>query len=187
MTKAIFKIFAIAFLIFFISFALFVVNIRRELPLPKGLKCDTIAVFTGDRDRIKVAMELIDTFHANTVFISGVYKNSTIYSILPNQDDLLSKDISVVLGYEARNTAGNAQELRDFIEDMNINEVVLVTSDYHMGRSIREVNRCCKNLKIYPAKVRSKFSWRFLKLCFKEFYGCIEAFIKNTFNLSEKK
>ena len=67
MIKAILKVFAVAFLIFFISFVLFVVNIRWELPLPKGLKCDTIAVFTGDRDRIKVAMELIDTVHANTV------------------------------------------------------------------------------------------------------------------------
>ena len=187
MIKAILKVFAVAFLIFFISFVLFVVNIRWELPLPKGLKCDTIAVFTGDRDRIKVAMELIDTVHANTVFISGVYKNSTIYSILPNQDDLLSKDISVVLGYEARNTAGNAQELRDFVEDMNIDEVVLVTSDYHMGRSIREVEKCCKNLKIYPVKVRSKFTRRFLKLCCKEFYGYVGSFIKNIFNLSEKK
>ena len=186
MTKAIPRVFAVAFLIFFISFAFFVANIRRTLSLPNDLKCDTIVVFTGDRDRIKMAVESIDTFHANTVFISGVYKNSTIYNIIPNSNDLLSKDVSVVLGYEARNTAGNAKELRGFVEDMNINEIVLVTSDYHMSRSIREIKKYCKDLKIYPVKVRSKFNRRFIKLCFKEFYGCIRAFVKNTLNLSEK-
>lgn len=151
-------------LIFF--FAIFLVDVCKNVPLPKNLKCENIAVLTGGKNRIKLALDSIKQFHAENVFISGVHEKTKLQDILIDRD---VGDVTISLGYKAKNTKGNAKEIRDFVKDMGINEIILVTSDYHMRRSIRELSKYCEDLIVYPLKVRSNFDLKFVWLCFKEF------------------
>ena len=124
-----------------------------------------------------MALDSVKKFRAKNVFISGVYKTTTLSDILQNKE---IGDVSVILGYEALNTEGNAREIRGIVDDLGMNEIVLVTSDYHMFRSLYEVRKYNKNLKIYPLKVVSTFNGRFVILCLKEFYYSLCILIRDS-------
>lgn len=158
---------AIVFSLILFPFLFFVYDVRKIKNLPSDFFCEDIVVLTGGKNRIQLALDSIKRFHAKRVFISGVYKSTKLTDILQNKE---IGDVSVILGYKAQNTKGNALEVRGMVEDLGIKEIVLVTSDYHMFRSLYEVKKYNKNLKIYPVKVESTFNFRFLSLCFKEFY-----------------
>lgn len=158
-------------------FLFFVNNVRRNESLPKDFFCEDIVVLTGDKNRIQLALDSIKRFRAKRVFISGVYKFTKLADILQNRE---IGDTTVILGYKALNTEGNAQEIHEIAKDLGINEIVLVTSDYHMFRSLYEIRKYNKNVKIYPVKVHSNFNLRFLMLCFKEFYYNLGILIRDS-------
>ena len=56
----------------------------------------------------------------------------------------------ITLGYTAENTRGNAQEINDWIQGKNIHSIILVTSFYHMPRSVFEMLQANSRLKIIP-------------------------------------
>ncbi len=150
---------------------------RKIEDIPSDFVCENIAVLTGGKNRIQLALNSVKKFRAKNVFISGVYKTTTLSDILQNKE---IGDVSVILGYEALNTEGNAKEIRGIVDDLGMNEIVLVTSDYHMFRSLYEVKKYNKNLKICPLKVISTFNGRFVILCFKEFYYSLCILIRDS-------
>ena len=151
---------------------------RNVKEFPDNFVCENIAVLTGGKNRIQLALDSIKRFRAKNVFISGVYKTTKLTHILQNKE---IGDVSIILGYKALNTEGNAKEIHEIAEDLGINEIVLVTSDYHMFRSLHEVKKYNENLKIYPLKVMSTFNGRFIILCFKEFYYSLGISIRDVF------
>ena len=176
LSNKILRFIAIVFSSILFLFLLFIHDVRKVENLPSDFFCEDIVVLTGGKNRIQLALDSIKRFHAKRVFISGVYKSTKLMDILQNKE---VGDVSVVLGYEAQNTEGNALEVRGMVEDLGIEEIVLVTSDYHMSRSLYEIRKYNKDLKIYPVKVRSAFSLRFLSLCFKEFYYNLGILIRD--------
>ena len=167
LNNKILRFIAIVFASVSFLFLFFVYDVRKSEDLPSDFFCSDIVVLTGGKNRIQLALDSIKRFHAERVFISGVYKSTKLKDILRNRE---IGDVSVVLGYKAQNTRGNAFEVHGMVEDLGIEEIVLVTSDYHMFRSLYEIRRYNKDLRIYPLKVKSAFNLRFLSLCFKEFY-----------------
>ncbi len=160
-----------------ILFSLFVFNARKVEDLPPDLVCEDIVVLTGGKNRIKSAFDIIEKFQAKNILISGVYKGTKLEDILGNTR--VVGDVSVVLGYKALNTEGNAKEIYEVADELGIKEIVLVTSDYHMFRSLYEIKKYNRNLKIYPVKVKSTFNFRFVFLCFKEFYRSLCILIRD--------
>lgn len=150
-----------------ILFSAFVHDVRKPASLPEHLTCENIVVLTGGKNRIALAFDSVKRFHAKNILISGVYKSTTLQDIVGDKD---FEDVNIILGYEALNTEGNAEEIRGFVQDMGITSIVLVTSDYHMRRSLYEVKKHNENLIIFPLKVVSTFNLKFLILSFKEFY-----------------
>ena len=61
-----------------------------------------------------------------------------------------------VLGKDARNTLENAEEVGEWVSRNNINKIVLVTSDYHMRRSMMILKHKNPKLEIIPCAVKSK-------------------------------
>ena len=177
MTDLITRFVAVIFLVVLILFSLFVFDARKVNDLPSDFVCEDIVVLTGGKNRIKSAFDSIERFHAKNILISGVYKGTKLEDILGDTEVL--GDVSVVLGYKALNTEGNAKEIREVAEELGMKEIVLITSDYHMLRSLHEVRKYNKNLKIYPMKVRSDFNGRFVVLCFKEFYRSLGVLIRD--------
>lgn len=177
MTKLILKFAVIVFFAVLISFSIFIFDARKIEDLPSDFVCEDIVVLTGGKNRIKLAFDSVQRFHAKNVLISGVYRGTKLEDILGDTDVI--GDVTVVLGYKAMNTEGNAQEIREVAEELGMKKIILITSDYHMFRSLHEVRKFNKNLKIYPLKVRSDFNSRFIKLCFKEFYHSLGILIRD--------
>ena len=166
MTKYIIESLGAVVGLIFLSFIWFVFDARSPTDLPSDFLCDNIVVLTGGKNRIKLALDSIHRFKAKNVFISGVYEKTKLQDILMDSD---IGDVTVSLGYKAKNTRENAKEVREMAEDLDIHEIVLITSDYHMKRSLYEIKRFNPGLKVYPMKVRSTLNFGFLFLCLKEF------------------
>lgn len=163
-------------LVVVILFSFFIYDARKGNSLPDGLVCENIVVLTGGKNRISEAFDSIKRFQAKNVLISGVYKSTTLRDIIGDRD---IGDVNIILGYKALNTEGNAIEIQEVVRDLGIESIVLVTSDYHMRRSLHEVKKYNKNLKIYPLKVLSTFNSKFFILCFKEFYYSLGILIRD--------
>lgn len=146
---------------------------------------DAIVVLTGGENRIETGIKLLQQESAQLLFISGVHQKVSLDDILPESDRMLKEKIT--LGYKAQNTVGNARETADWIQDKKIHSVLLVTSFYHMPRSITEVLEKAPELKIrpypvFPKTFESSVDWvrtRYAWLLFVEYHKFIVAYLKN--------
>jgi uncharacterized SAM-binding protein YcdF (DUF218 family) len=153
-------------------FVLYVISYRNSY----DTTFDNIVVLTGGRDRISYAFSLIESYKPKNIFISGVYEKTTLQDILPQKP---IENVRIILGKQAKNTEENAKEIDEWVRQNSISEILLITSDYHMMRSIMELRRINNELKIYPCSVNSIFNMRFYLQCFKEFYKIVYIYCKN--------
>jgi uncharacterized SAM-binding protein YcdF (DUF218 family) len=110
---------------------------------------DAIVVLTGGRLRLEAGLALLAAGRAKKLFISGV--NQRI-----NRDELLRAmgptaeraACCIVLGHEADDTFGNAQETAKWMRDERYKSLRLVTSWYHMPRSLLEFGRAMPGITI---------------------------------------
>lgn len=117
-------------------------------------RSDAIVVLTGGNNRIKTAVELMQEQKASYLLISGVNKQVSEKKLLKNVP--LELHPRITLGYNAENTQGNAQEINDWIKGKHIHSIILVTSFYHMPRSILEMTQANALLQIMPWPVFPK-------------------------------
>lgn len=137
-------------LIGFCLFSLYALSFRFTPATPT----DAIVVLTGGGNRINTALELLKDKYAPHLFISGVNKAVRQQDLIKNFPPDLSNNVT--LGYHAEDTKGNARETADWIRNKKIDSVLLVTSFYHMPRSIFEVLKQNPDLKIIPLPVFPK-------------------------------
>jgi uncharacterized SAM-binding protein YcdF (DUF218 family) len=120
-------------------------------------KTQLIVVLTGGNERIQEGLRLLEKGLGETLFISGVNKavslGSLLHSTYPQYSHLKSK---VVLGKEALNTRGNAQETRQWIRTHPIHSLRLITANYHMPRSLLQFKRELPGIIIIPHAVKPK-------------------------------
>lgn len=116
---------------------------------------DAIVALTGGAARIEGALDLLAEKRAKRVFISGVHPgvgtSEIAGQVTAERRPFL--ECCVDLGYEARNTIGNADETRDWAARNSIHSLIVVTSAYHMPRSIAEFSRAMPDVKIIPYPV----------------------------------
>ena len=117
-------------------------------------KADAIVALTGGSDRIKEAIQLLGEEHAPYLFISGVDKNVTGYHLLKEVDPKWQDKIE--LGHWAKTTHMNAIETAEWINENQIKSIILVTSFYHMPRSLLEIKGIIPDLKVVPYAVFPK-------------------------------
>jgi uncharacterized SAM-binding protein YcdF (DUF218 family) len=133
-------------------------------------------VLTGGRDRIACAFSLAESCKPKNIFISGVYKGTMLHDILPEKP---IRDVNIILGKQAKNTEQNAKEIDEWVKENDISEILLITSDYHMMRSMAELRRVNDRLKIYPCAVNSSVNFVFFLICVKEFHKMIYIQCRN--------
>jgi uncharacterized SAM-binding protein YcdF (DUF218 family) len=110
---------------------------------------DAIVVLTGGKSRIETGVELLADGKAAKLFVSGV--NPTV-----DRDTLLRalgpaamrEACCIVLGHAADNTAGNALETALWMQQEGYRSLRLVTSWYHMHRSLLEFSRAMPRARI---------------------------------------
>ena len=121
------------------GFCWFYLNIPSE-EVTLDLKADGIVVLTGAATRIPDAIELLAVERGKRLLISGVHRDTRAREIA-RLTPLYSKYFSccIDLDRSALNTFGNALVTKRWAREHNFNSLIVVTSNWHMQRSMAEL------------------------------------------------
>jgi uncharacterized SAM-binding protein YcdF (DUF218 family) len=135
------------------GFVSFVGGIVAAHP-PAAASAEGIVALTGGSARIDTALHLLAEGRARRLLISGVNPAVGSRAIAETVDPDLKSMIAccVDLGHEARDTIGNAIETRDWARQHQYGSLIVVTSAYHMPRSLAELANALPDVKLiaYP-------------------------------------
>lgn len=131
----------VVLLIWVVGLVAFAQRIERSVPPAEPPVADAIVALTGASDlRLEAAARLLERGKGKRLLISGVNREAS-------RDDILAVsravkpiyDCCVDLGYTAADTVGNAGEIAEWARGKGFTRLIVVTSDYHMPRSILEI------------------------------------------------
>lgn len=152
-------------------------------------KTDAIIVLTGGRNRIAEAVRLLEQGRAKRLFISGVDKTISMSNLQNSQHIQPSKKLKIDIGQNASNTVENAIEATEWIKQNKIKSIILVTSNYHLARSLLEFREQNPDLEInlhpvYSDKIKKDWwtSRRTFLLLFKEYNKFLYVYLRNQFD-----
>ncbi len=114
---------------------------------------DAIVVLTGGSQRIETGLQLLAAGKAKMMFISGVHNGVEVPELLRTLGADPALAGKIVLGHEAADTRGNALETAGWMRAQNYHSMRLVTSAYHMPRSLLEFARAIPDISITPNPV----------------------------------
>lgn len=117
-------------------------------------RTDAIVVVTGGSQRIGDAIGLLGADRGSRLLISGVNEKTgreELAKLNPSARELLA--CCVDLDYRARNTIGNAIETRRWVRQHSFRSLLVVTSNYHMPRTLAELGHAMPGLKLVPHPV----------------------------------
>jgi len=129
-----------------------------------GQKTDAIVVLTGGSGRLDEGLRLLEHGLGAKLFISGVYQGVDMESLLEayrrNPKDL---NCCVDIGH-AQDTIGNAAETAVWVHKKGFSSLRLVTSAYHMPRSVLEFKNVLPGMElvqnpVFPAHVKQQRWW----------------------------
>jgi len=147
------RLIGLATLLFAGGFLVFVYSIHRETPA-SSTSADGIVVLTGGTERIEKGIKLLARQRASRLLISGVNPRTTRTALarrIPGRLHLFRCCIDI--GYKAQDTIGNAAETREWAIDNNFKSLIVVTSSYHMPRSLAELHRVLPGITLHPYPV----------------------------------
>ncbi len=142
---------------------------------------DAVVVLTGGADRLQKGFALFEKQKAPLLFITGVNEHVSPQMLAKAQQAELTSPVS--LDYSADNTFENALATKKWSKGKNIKSILLVTSFYHMPRSLFEFSKQLPDVQIYPVPVfaqqnvhwtRTRSAW----LIFVEYNKFIVRFIQ---------
>ncbi|WP_110750271.1 YdcF family protein [Phyllobacterium leguminum] len=141
----------LAFVIGFFAFSEMVTNMRE----PKAVEAaDGIIVLTGGQARIETAVDLLKAGLGKRLIISGVHpstKKQTLMRVTEADDALFNCCIDI--DRSALDTVGNATESAKWVKAHGYKRIIVVTSNYHMPRSLDELSRAMPNVAFVPYPV----------------------------------
>jgi uncharacterized SAM-binding protein YcdF (DUF218 family) len=115
---------------------------------------DAIVVLTGGRLRLETGVDLFGEGKARKLFISGVNhrvdRGALMRVFAPIAD---RARCCIVLGHDADDTFGNARETASWMREQGFASLRLVTSWYHMRRSLLEFHRAMPEIRVVASPV----------------------------------
>lgn len=135
------------------GFFLFIASLARYEREP-GARTDAIVALTGGAERIGDAIDLLAKGYARRLLITGVNERTSrdeIARLNPGQRRFF--ECCVDLDYRARNTIGNAIETRRWMEGHRFRSLIVVTSNYHMPRTLVELDHAIPEARKVPYAV----------------------------------
>ena len=115
---------------------------------------DGIVALTGGEARIDEAVRLLADHRAKRMLISGVNPHTTrsaLERLTPDYAALF--DCCIDIGYWAQDTIGNADETQVWANRRGFRRLIVVTSGYHMARSMAELSRAMPDIELIPHPV----------------------------------
>jgi uncharacterized SAM-binding protein YcdF (DUF218 family) len=116
-------------------------------------KVDGIVALTGGGMRVDAAVALFEKGVGKRLLISGVNPQATKQQIRKLAHGKKRFDCCADLGYAAENTFGNAKEAAAWARFYKFKRIVLVTSRYHMPRSMAEFRDAMPEVNVVPYPV----------------------------------
>ena len=138
------------------GFMLFAISVMRDRPESRQT-ADGIVVLTGGETRIQAGAKLLTEGRGKRLLISGVNRRvgrEDVKRIAGLKNELYT--CCVDLGYEALDTVGNADETRTWANSNGYNRLIIVTSSYHMPRSLAELALAMPDRQLIPHTVTPK-------------------------------
>jgi len=135
----------------FIGFARY----AAEATTPADPRAEGIVVLTGGSARIDRALKLLVEGRGTRLLISGVNPVVTEKTLA----DALGAGFGVALeccvdlGHAARDTIGNAIETRNWAERQHFSSLLVVTSDYHVRRSMAELASAMPGIRLLAVPI----------------------------------
>ncbi|TBW33963.1 YdcF family protein [Siculibacillus lacustris] len=144
---------AVAAALFAAGFVRFAVVVAGSEPA-EDVRADAIVALTGGRDRVQGAVDLLEAGRGRRLLISGVHPMTTADDIArATESDRRMFGCCVDLGHRAESTAGNAREVAEWARARGFSSLVVVTSAYHMPRSLVELERAAPGIRMVPYPV----------------------------------
>ena len=143
-------LFCIIITLYFISFIHFIGNIDKEFTIKKNV--NNIVVLTGNTGRLVFGLDLMSNNIKSRMLITGVAKGVKYSEIIKNRD--VKRD-RIDLGYKAQTTLGNAIETSLWIKEYDIRDIILVTDNWHMQRTLLLFNITMPNIEVSPYPIES--------------------------------
>lgn len=133
------------------GFALFAASLPKA---PRDLgKVDGIVALTGGGQRVDAAVALFEKGVGKRLLISGVNPQASKQELKKLAHGRRRFDCCADLGYAAENTFGNAKEAAAWARFYKFKRIVLVTSRYHMPRSMAEFHDVMPEVAVVPYPV----------------------------------
>lgn len=131
----------IVVLIWAVGLLAFAQRVERSTPPTEPARADAIVALTGASDlRLEAAARLLERGKGERLLISGVNREASRADVMAVTGAVKPVyDCCVDLGYTAADTVGNAGEIAEWARGKSYKRLIVVTSDYHMPRSILEI------------------------------------------------
>ncbi len=147
---------ALVFLISLVSagFYQFATQAAQEASLQTLPKADAIVVLTGEDNRIHSAVELLQAKNGKRLLISGVSTSVTDTAIFKAYAPKTANAFCCIdLDRLALDTKGNAEYTAKWAKLHDFNRIIVVTSSYHMPRSLNHLRQTMPSVDLIPAQV----------------------------------
>lgn len=148
------------------GFVVFALAIHDLEPRPEA-RADAIVVLTGAEDRIAIGIDLLARGRAKRLLISGVNPtHRTSEDLLRRLGEQATAHLCCIdIGHAALNTVGNAEETRRWAIAHGFRSLIVVTSSYHLPRSLVEFSRVMPGTDLVahpvaPRYLETRASWR---------------------------
>lgn len=132
-------------------------GIAMREPDPITGPTDGILVLTGADHRIAEGARLLAGGAGRRLLISGVNSQTNRDALIKLSGlDRATFGCCVDLGYAAQDTIGNAEEARAWASGLRARRLIVVTSGYHMPRSLAELSIAMPGVELVPYPVVPK-------------------------------
>ena len=136
------------------GFSVFLYRIYHFPPANQSI--EAIIILTGGDQRIFRGVDLMDSNKTingkpTPTLISGVYNLKHVREV----SKFVHYKDKIDIGYEATTTRGNAHEVKKWSRTKDLKHIHVVTSHYHMDRSLLELRDAMPNMTFYPFPVIS--------------------------------
>jgi uncharacterized SAM-binding protein YcdF (DUF218 family) len=144
-------------LMWLVGLFVFADRVRGMTPAAEPARADAIVALTGpSSERVNAAVRLLDQDKGDRLLISGVnreVRRQELRALTPGSSRLFN--CCVDLGFEAEDTEGNAQEIATWARTHGYDDLIVVTSDYHMPRSLLEIRSVAPEIKLHGYAVET--------------------------------
>jgi uncharacterized SAM-binding protein YcdF (DUF218 family) len=134
----------------------FFVRTIAAVPADRAQAADGIVVLTGGSSRISDAVQLLADGRGRRLLVTGLNPSTSRHDLaraMGRRSYLV--ECCIDLDYEAVNTIGNALEARDWARKNRFTRLVIVTSNYHMPRTLLELKEAFPEGVFIPHVVES--------------------------------